>query len=230
MTTSNRAKGRTLWINGQEIDLRDSSPTARDALLAGGYKPPSEHQLLSIEGGRIRQCPHEDVLDDRTAHFRAFETDELWAFTVDEVSQVWGAETAEVSELLEIFNVGDDHELVLERDGEPDLVLTADGEVAFGSKGVEDLVTRRRRPEKVLVSVLTTNGVFPLEGVIRVEPDTLVASVLARAARKLELTDTAGWVVSFDGRDINAALTFAQNGLSGTVALAWNAPEGGGGA
>lgn len=150
--------------------------------------------------------------------------------TLDEISQVWGAETADVNELLEIFAVGDDYELVIEREGEPDLVLATDGEVEFGPRGVEDLVTRRKKPGKILVSVLTTNGVFPMEGVARVDPDTLVSAILARAARKLDLTDTATWIVTFENRDINPNASFAQNGLSGTVTLAWNAREGGGGA
>lgn len=230
MTTPDRAPNRTLLINNVEVVLRDPSPTARDALLRAGFKPPSEHQLVSVDGGRIRNCPHEDELQEDSRRFRAFKTDQLWAFTVDEVSQVWGERSAEVNELLDIFDVADDHELVLERDGEPDLVLTADGVVEFGPQGVEDLVTRRRRPEKVLVSVLTTNGVFPSEGSLRVDPDALVSDVLERARRKLHLTDTEAWVVSHDGRDINAGASFAQNGLSGTVALHWNAREGGGGA
>lgn len=230
MTTPDRAPNRTLLINASEVSFRDPSPTARDALLRAGFKPPSEHQLLSIDGGRIRHCPHEDELQPDALRFRAFRSDQLWAFTVDEVSQVWGERAAEVNELLAIFEVGDDHELVLERDGEPDVVLAADGEVEFGPDGVEDLVIRQRRPEKILVSVLTTNGVFPAEGVIRVDPDTAIADVLGRARRKLGLTETDGWVASHDGRDLNPSLTFAQNGLSGTVVLHWNAPEGGGGA
>lgn len=229
MFENDRAAGAAYSVNGAEVILQDRQPTARDLLIAAGRKPPSEHQLISTGGGRLRFCPHEDRLPDGEHRFLAFEGDSLFRFTVDEIGQVWGAESAEVRDLLEIFNIEDDHELVLEREGQPDLVLTADGEVQFGPEGVEDLVTRRRRPDKVLVSVLTTNGVFPAEGVVRVDPDSLVSSVLARAARRLQLSDTENWVVTFENRNINPAISFAANGLAGTVTLAWNAPEGGGG-
>lgn len=218
------------FVNGEPVVLSDPEPTARDLILAAGLRQPSEHLLLSIEAKRIRHCPHEDPLPAGLRRFRTFEGGQLLAFTLDEISQVWGAEKADVNELLEIFAVGDDYELVIEREGEPDLVLATDGEVEFGPRGVEDLVTRRKKPGKILVSVLTTNGVFPMEGVARVDPDTLVSAILARAARKLDLTDTATWIVTFENRDINPNASFAQNGLSGTVTLAWNAREGGGGA
>lgn len=230
MSTEEKRPVRTYEVNGQDVPLRDPTPTARDLLLGAGRKPPSEHQLISVDGGRTRHCPHEDNLPDGARRFRAFEGDRLFAFTVDEVSQVWGEDTAAVSELLEIFGVADDHELVQEREGQPDVVLAADGEVEFGPKGVEDLVTRRRRHDKILVAVLTTAGVFPSEGNLRVEPATLISEVLERAARRLGLTGTEGWVVTADGRDLDPNQTFSQNGLSGTVTLNWHAPEGGGGA
>lgn len=216
-------------VNGAEVRVRDRDPTARDLLIGAGYKPPSEYQLISVDGGRLRYCPHEDQLPEGDRNFRAFDGDTLFRFTLDEMDQVWGAGSADVRELLKVFEVKDDQELVLEREGQPDLVLTDEGEVQFGPAGVEHLVTRRRRHDSVLVSVLTTRGVFPSEGVVRVEPSTLVSEVLARAADRLHLTDTSKWVVTDDKRTVNPSLSFSANGLAGTVTLTWNAPEGGGG-
>jgi hypothetical protein len=77
--------------------------------------------------------------------------------------------------------------------------------------------------------VLTLSGVFPMEGALRTDGSELISSVLAKAAKKLNLTDTSGWVVNVAGRDINASLTFAQAALSGVIELEWMPREGGGG-
>lgn len=87
----------------------------------------------------------------------------------------------------------------------------------------------RRQPAIVLVSVYTTSGSFPRHGTRRVRATRIVNDFLKVAARKLRLTDTTGWIVSADGRDINPALSFAENGLAGTVTLNWGPREGGGG-
>lgn len=221
--------GQAYLVNGKSVTIGRAEPTARELLVAAHLNPPSEHLLIAISKRRTRFCPHEDFLPEETERYRAFEGDRMFAFTVDEISQVWGEETATVDELLEIFEVDADHELVLERDGEPDVVLTADGEVKFGPDGVEDLVTRPRRRDKITVSVHTTAGVFPSEGVLRVNAEDRVADILKKAAKRLRLPDTTGWVVSAGGRDINLDLSFEQNGLTGDVVITWNAPEGGGG-
>lgn len=92
-----------------------------------------------------------------------------------------------------------------------------------------DQAAAARRPAHLEVRVLTTSGVFPRHGQATVHPSDLVNEILRKAAHALHLTDTSGWVVTSDGRDINAAATFAQNGLAGTVELHWGPREGGGG-
>lgn len=85
------------------------------------------------------------------------------------------------------------------------------------------------RPAHLEVSVITTSGVFPRHGEQHVQPAETVDDVLRKAAHALHLTDTSGWVVTSDGREINPAVSFAQNGLAGTVELHWGPREGGGG-
>jgi hypothetical protein len=86
-----------------------------------------------------------------------------------------------------------------------------------------------QRPAHIEVSVFTTSGVFPRHGHEDVRPTEIVDDVLRKAAHALHLTDTSGWVVTSDGREIDAAASFAQNGLAGTVELHWGPREGGGG-
>ncbi len=223
---------RHVVVNGQTYDNSDPDPSGRDILNLAGLAPASEHQLILIRDNRTHLIELDDKIELKAeggAVFRAFRDDRAYSWTLDEIGQVWCAETLEVDELISLFSIAPDDELVLERGAEPDVVLQPGGSVSFAEPGTEHIVTRRKRPEFLLVSVFTTAGVFPAEGALRVTPETLVSAVLARAAKKLELTDTADWVVTVDGRDINPAATFAQNALSGTVELNWSPREGGGG-
>ena len=136
----------------------------------------------------------------------------------------------ETDELFRIWPAPEGRDWVLERVDEPDVVLRPGGTVPFGPKGVEHIVSRPHHgAEKVLVTVMTLSGVFPAEGALRVDSTEVIMSVLDKTAKKLELADTSGWVVSVDGKDINATVTFAQAGLSGAVELDWMPREGGGG-
>lgn len=218
-------------VNGTTYDIDDPRPTGRDVLNLADLKPATEHQLILVRMNRTRLIGADDKLDlsaEQGGVFRAFRGDRTFSWTLDEVGQVWGAEVLEVDDLIALFGTGD-KELVLEREDEPDLVLRPGGTVSLAERGTEDIVTRRKQPELILVTVFTTAGVFPAEGALRVTPNTLVEDVLRRAARKLNLQDTMGWVVTADSRDIDPGKSFAQNGLSGTVELNWSPREGGGG-
>jgi hypothetical protein len=57
-----------------------------------------------------------------------------------------------------------------------------------------------------------------------------MVDVLTEAARKLEIRDSATWIVTVAGQDVSPTLTFAQANLTGNVALEWGPREGGGGA
>jgi len=223
---------RHVVVNGRTYDSSDPDPSGRDILNLAGLAPASEHQLILIRNNRTHLIELDDKIELKTeggAVFRAFRDDRAYSWTLDEIGQVWGAETLEVDELISLFSIAPNEELVLERGAEPDTVLQPGGSVSFAEPGTEHIVTRRKRPEFLLVSVFTTAGVFPAEGALRVTPDILVSAVLARAAKKLGLTDTTDWVVTVDGRDINPVATFAQNALSGAVELNWSPREGGGG-
>lgn len=224
---------RAVNLNGTIHENADPILLGREILALGNFAPATEYVLIEIWNGRTRLVGADDKINLKSrggARFRSAQGDRAYLFTFNEVGEVWCEETIAVNELTSIFSVPADKEMVLERDDQPDVVLRADGLVSFGPLGVEDIVTRKRRGEEfVTVTVFATAGVFPAEGALRVKTDTLVSAVLERAARRLHLTDTATWIVSIDGRNIDIALSFAQNGLSGHVDLDWLPPEGGGG-
>lgn len=85
--------------------------------------------------------------------------------------------------------------------------------------------------KKIDVLVITPSGIFPKNEKPRQEHlDDPVREVLEKAAKELKLTDTTGWVVMVDERQIDPDASFEANRLSGSVELDWHKPEGGGGA
>jgi len=220
-------------INGQIIKFDDPVIDVRDALNAAGLTPASEYQAILVEKGRTHLLSTEDkivITDHAHGYLRAFLSDRSFSFTVNEISQVWGTDQMDTDELYSIWSPPSGHDWVLEQVDEPDVLLRPSSTVSFGPKGVEHIVARPHHgADKLLVTVLTLSGVFPSEGAIRVDSSELISNVLNKAANKLNLADTSGWVVCAAGKDINASVTFAQAGLSGVVELEWMPREGGGG-
>ena len=229
--TTDKARGFT--VNGHTAYFDDNEIEGRDILNAVGFVPASEHQLILVKDGRTRLIGTDDTLNlkkEAGGVLRAFRSDRNFAFTTNEVSQLWGTEEMEVDEFLRHWPAPEGKEWVVEREDQPDTVLRSGGMLTFEPDGVEDILLRPIKAAKVLVTVLTTSGIFPAQGALRVDADEVIATVLERASKKLKLTATVGWVVQVSGNDVNPSLTFAQAGLTGEVDLEWGAREGGGGA
>jgi hypothetical protein len=84
----------------------------------------------------------------------------------------------------------------------------------------------------VEVSISTTSGFFPASGMDRVAIHQKVRVELKKAADKLELTNTDGWVATVGNppREINVEQSFDANHLTGKVEIVWGPRHGGGGA
>ncbi|TAV76226.1 multiubiquitin domain-containing protein [Rhizobium leguminosarum] len=228
-----KLKAREFTVNGQTAYFDDNEVEGRDILNAVGLVPASEYQLILVKDRRTRLIGADTTLNlkkEAGGVLRAFRSDRTFSFTVDEISQLWGVAEMDVDEFLRHWPAPEGKEWVLELENEPDTVLRSGGTLNFEPEGVEDILSRQVKASKVLVTVFTTSGTFPAQGALRVDVDEVIATVLERAAKKLKLTSTAGWVVQVDGNDVNPSLTFAQAGLSGEIDLEWGAREGGGGA
>jgi hypothetical protein len=221
-------------VNGKAVSFHGDVVTGREALTCSGNVPASEYQLILVHDRRTHLIGTDDEVNlhnNQGGFLRAFQSDRDYAFTVDEVGQVWGTVDMEVDEFLAIWPPRPGHDWILEREDEPDTVLVPGGLLSFGPQGVEHITSRRNEhADKVLVTVVTTSGTFPAEGAKRYPASTPIAHVLAAAAQKLQITDSQGWVVTVAGRDVSPTQTFPQAGLSGDIALEWGPPEGGGGA
>jgi len=89
------------------------------------------------------------------------------------------------------------------------------------------------KKEFVEVSVSTTAGFYPDEGFDRVKADETVNRQLEKAAKKLNIRNTAGWVATVNGptgkRALDPNSSYAENNLSGEIEIDWGPSEGGGG-
>ena len=81
----------------------------------------------------------------------------------------------------------------------------------------------------VEVRVITTSGVFPEAGFDRVPEHQPVDDVLKKAAHKLHIADTSGWIAVVAGRKIDATKSYRENALHGRVEIDWGPDHGAGG-
>jgi hypothetical protein len=85
----------------------------------------------------------------------------------------------------------------------------------------------------VEVSISTTAGFYPADGFNHLKADQPIQEELDKAAKKLKIKSTAGWVATVnDGagkRPLDPARSYEQNNLSGQVEIDWGPSEGGGG-
>lgn len=81
----------------------------------------------------------------------------------------------------------------------------------------------------VEVRVVTTSGSHPKEGYDRAPLNQPVKIQLQEAAKVLKITDTAGWVARVGDREIDVSKSYADNHLTGKVAIDYGPREGAGG-
>lgn len=81
----------------------------------------------------------------------------------------------------------------------------------------------------VEVRVITTSGVYPESGFDRVPDHQAVDVILKKAAHKLHIADTSGWIAVVGGRRIDVAKSYHDNALHGRVEIDWGPDHGAGG-
>lgn len=131
-----------------DISYKSSDPklTGREILQRAGFDPASEHVLIQITAPGSRSIGLDEVVNLKAEGrevFRAFASDRIFTFTVDERGYEWGAPTVGEDELHMVTGVPEGKQFVLERADEPDRVIS-DGEVVdLGERGTESIRTKR---------------------------------------------------------------------------------------
>lgn len=211
-----------LTVNEKLVEIDDPIVDGRDIRGAAGFDPPSDYVLV-LMGHRSAQSVGLDArLDLRELDkpsFRAWESDRLFEFTVNEHGFEWGGDRVSVEEVRRCADIDEDHELVL--DADHDSVIPAGGSIDLSAKGVEHIVSRKRRLTGVIHLTFVVNG-HP-HGVAGAPSDTLLV-VLEEALKEGENVGQAAdcWEVrTEDGTQLDVGATLGALGLvDGTVLLA----------
>lgn len=141
-------------INGTVVSISDDDPSGRDLRAAAHLNPASAFVLIEIRDRGATSIGLDDKVGLRrgeTAVFRAFESDRLFTFTLDERAWEWGQLTILESELRQYGDVPDDKDIVLDKDR--DEVVARGAVINLGGQGAEQFVTRNAPPRKVEIRV-----------------------------------------------------------------------------
>lgn len=149
-----RRRDFAFTVNGRPFTIDDNDPSGRDLRAAAHLNPASAYILIEIRDHGATSVG----LDDKTrlqrgdtAVFRAFESDRLFSFTLNERGWEWGAEAILESEMRQYGEVPDDHDIVL--DGTHDAVIERGASVPLTSKGAEQFITRPVPQREVTIRV-----------------------------------------------------------------------------
>ena len=133
-------------VNDVEFHFADPVPDGGQILGEAGFLPAGDHVLIQLLRHGTRSVGLDEPVDLRqegTEAFRAFKSDRMFRFTINDRGYEWGAAKITEAELRRIAGVGDDDVLVLERDGK-DTDLNADDIVELADSGTEHLHTGKR--------------------------------------------------------------------------------------
>lgn len=159
-------------VNGSKLKNNDPMLTGRDILQKAGFKPASEHVLIELTNPGTRSVGLDEKVDltkpGREA-FRAFASDRIFNFTVDEHGYEWGEPTINEAQLREATGADDDLVFVLDRAGQADAVIEEDGSVDLSAKGTEHLRTKKR-----IVRIIVNAREHKVQGT-RISYDQVVA-------------------------------------------------------
>jgi len=148
-------------VNDRVIHSADPVLTGREILSKGGFEKVDSYALIKFEHPGTSSVGLEDRVDLRepgVEKFRAFESDRVFRFTLNQRGYEWGAATISGAELRDAGAVSDDEAILLDREHQADEVIQNNDEVNLGQKGGERLRTRPR-----LVTVLYNHQPFKLE-------------------------------------------------------------------
>ena len=159
-------------VNDVELLFVDPMPRGRHILGEAGFTPVGDHVLIQLVVHGTRSVGLDEPVDLRqkgVEAFRAFKSDRVFLFTVDDRGFEWGEAKITEPDLRRVAGVGDNEIIVLERDGK-DIELYADDIVELGGSGTEHL---RIVKEFVTVSLdrvekKIPGGTYTTEKLIRV--------------------------------------------------------------
>ncbi len=149
----------TYSIRVDDLTLTTADPklTGRQVRNLAGATPASAYALIMITENSAQSVGLDRSIDlgelEGPAVFRLFRSDRTFSFTVNERGFEWGAASIGEEEIRLIAGIPDDHELVLDSDG--DRVIQDDEDVRLKREGVERILSRPEEARSVTIIVNT---------------------------------------------------------------------------
>ena len=133
-------------VNDIEAKFADPVPDGGQILGEVGFLPVADYVLIQLLCHGTRSVGLDEPVDLRQVGveaFRAFKSDRVFLFTIDDRGYEWGVAKITESELRHIAGIGEDDVFILHRDGK-DTPLAAGDVVDLGDSGTERLRTSKR--------------------------------------------------------------------------------------
>lgn len=133
-------------VNGSMVLFSDAQPKGGSILEKASFKPQGDFVLIQLLHRGTRSIGLDETVDltaPGSEAFRAFKSDRIFRFTLNDHGFEWGARTISDTELRTIGQVGDDEVILLDRDGHDTEVKPGD-ELDLGEAGTEHLRTDKR--------------------------------------------------------------------------------------
>jgi len=162
-------------VNGTAVKFSDATPHGSRILDKAGLKPVSEYVLIRLMKHSSRSVGLDETVDLRapgTEMFRAFKSDRIFRFTLNDHGFEWGVGQIPEAELRVIGHVRDEEVLVLEREGQ-DIELKSGDLLDLTGGGTEHLHVEKRlitvffenEPREIRRGIYTTEQLKELFGV-----------------------------------------------------------------
>ncbi len=166
-----------LDVDARKISVDDPKVTGRQIRSAAGLNPASSYVLILFDDAGAQSIGLDREVDLTIfgdAVFRSFKSDRVFSMTLNERGFAWGAPEISEPELREYGQIPEDHELVLDSQG--DRVLEPDDTVNLNRKGVERIVSR---PAEELEICIIVNARRKIIKVRRLTFEKLIALAFA---------------------------------------------------
>lgn len=146
-----------ILVDDLALVTTDPKVTGRQVRNLASASPASAFVLIIITKNSTQSVGLDRSIDlndiEKPAVFRLFRSDRVFSFTVDERGFEWGAASIGEEDIRAIAGVPDDHELILDSDG--DRVLHDDEEVILKRVGVERILSRPQKNLSINIIVNT---------------------------------------------------------------------------
>lgn len=162
-------------VNGTTVLFGDARPKGDRILDKAGFKPAGDFVLIQLMPRGTRSVGLDETVDltaPGTEAFRAFKSDRIFRFTLNDHGFEWGARKITALELRSVGHVDDGEVILLDRDGH-DTEINSGDELDLGAAGTEHLHTEKRlitvffenNPREIPRGTYTTEQLKDLFGV-----------------------------------------------------------------